>query len=83
MHDVTRQRFAVLQAIKDFDQTSAGQLAAKPQRDLIEPTLNPATWESVQATHVTSDVLTIAALWAMEFRRRRLRGAPNDTVDRQ
>jgi hypothetical protein len=40
----------------------------------IEPTLTPATFGSVKATHITSDILTIAALWAMEFRRRRLRG---------
>jgi hypothetical protein len=77
MHDVTRQRFATIQAIKDFDSSSAGQPTAKHQRDLIEPTLNPATWSSVQATHITSDLLTIAALWAMEFRRRRLTQAPS------
>jgi hypothetical protein len=29
----------------------------------------------VRATHVTSDILTIAALLAMEFRRRKLRQA--------
>jgi hypothetical protein len=71
MHDVTVQRFATIAAIKQFDATSAD--TNRQQRDLIEPTLTPATWGSVQATHLTSDVLTIAGLWAMEFRRRRLR----------
>ena len=71
LHDVTAQRFATLQAIKQFD---AGGAAAtnKPVRDLLEPTLTPATYGSVQATHLISDALTIAALWAMELRRRRL-----------
>ncbi|HME89037.1 MAG TPA: hypothetical protein VKE30_07510 [Chthoniobacterales bacterium] len=72
MYDTTAQRFATLQAIKQFD--SGGATAtAKPIRDLIEPTLNPATYSSVRVTHLASDILTIAALWAMELRRRRLR----------
>jgi len=76
MYDTTQQRFATLQAIKQFDSSGTTAPTAKPVRDLLEPTLNPATYSSVRATHVTSDVLTIAALWAMELRRRRLKGAP-------
>ena len=73
MKDCTAQRFAVLDAIKQFD---AGGAAANPKavRELIEPTLTPATYSSVKVTHVTSDVLTILALVAMEFRRRHSRG---------
>lgn len=73
MHDVTAQRFAVLDAIKQFDSSGATLPSSKPVRDLLEPTLTPATYGSVRATHVTSDVLTIIALCAMELRRRRLR----------
>jgi hypothetical protein len=73
MHDVTAQRFAVLEAIKQYDATNAAVAPSKQVRDLIEPTLTPATYGSVKATHVTSDILTIAALWAMELRRRRMR----------
>jgi hypothetical protein len=73
MYDTTAQRFATLQAIKQFDTTGSTTPTAKPVRDLLEPTLNPATYSSVRATHVTSDILTIAALWAMEVRRRRLK----------
>ena len=74
MYDTTAQRFATLQAIKQFDNaTAATGTASKQVRDLLEPTLNPATYGSVRATHVTSDILTIAALCAMEVRRRRLR----------
>ena len=37
----------------------------------LEPTLTPASIDSVRMTHITSDVLTVLALWAMERRRRR------------
>lgn len=73
MHDVTAQRFATLQAIKQFDSSGTTVPSSKQVRDLLEPTLTPATYESVGATHVASDILTIAAIWAMEFRRRKLR----------
>lgn len=73
MYDTTQQRFATVQAIKQFDSSGATAPTSKWIRDLIEPTLTPATYGSVRATHVTSDILTIVALWAMEFRRRRLK----------
>lgn len=67
IHDVTVQRFAVLQAIKQSDVAAA---EVRQVRSLIEPTLVPATDGSVRATHITADLLAIAALWAMEYRRR-------------
>ena len=70
MKDCTAQRFAALAAIKQFDAEGPNP---KPVRDLLEPTLTPATYQSVKITHVTSDILTIIALCAMEVRRRRLR----------
>jgi len=73
MYDTTQQRFATIQAIKQFDASGTDAASLKQARDLLEPTLTPATYGSVRATHVTSDLLTIAALWAMEFRRRRLK----------
>src|SRR3954471_24543707 len=76
MYDTTAQRFAVVQTIKQFDASTATGAASNQVRGLLEPTLNPASYGSVRATHVTSDVLTIAALIAMELRRRRLHGAP-------
>jgi hypothetical protein len=72
MHDTTTQRFAVLDAIKQYDATTAAAPSMEV-RNLLEPTLTPATWRSVKATHITSDILTIAALCAMELRRRRMR----------
>jgi hypothetical protein len=73
MKDTTAQRFAALEVIKQFDSGASGATPSKQVRDLLEPTLTPATFGSVQATHIISDLLTIAALWAMELRRRRLR----------
>ena len=73
MKDVTAQRFALLEAIRQFDASGGATTNPKPMRDLLEPTLAPATYASVKITHVTSDVLTIVALVAMELRRRRLR----------
>ena len=74
MKDTTAQRFATLEAIKQFDSGAAAAATSSRQvRDLLEPTLTPATFGSVKATHIISDLLTITALWAMELRRRRLR----------
>jgi hypothetical protein len=73
MKDCTAQRFALLDALRKFEANGDATTNPKPARDLIEPTLTPASWGSVKATHLTSDVLTILALAAIEFRRRRLR----------
>jgi hypothetical protein len=64
------QRHATLAAIKQSD---PGSTAAeiKPVRDLLEPTLNPATVSSTQTTHLIADILTIVGLWVMEMRRRK------------
>jgi hypothetical protein len=73
MKDTTAQRFATIDAIKQFDSGAGAASPSKQVRDLLEPTLTPATYNSVRVTHVTSDILTIAALLAMELRRRRLK----------
>ena len=73
MKDTTAQRFATIEAIKQFEYSGTNAASFKQTRDLLEPTLTPATFNSVRTTHVTSDILTIAALWAMELRRRRLK----------
>jgi hypothetical protein len=64
------QRHAALFAIKQSD---AGSTAPeiKPVRDLLEPTLNPASISSTQMTHLIGDILTLAGLWVMELRRRK------------
>jgi hypothetical protein len=71
IHDVTVQRFAVLQAIKE---SSSSQNATDLQsmRNLLEPTLIAPAYEGVRNFHAASDLLTVAALWAMERRRRNM-----------
>lgn len=66
-------RFATLDTIKAAD-ASTPEVARL--RQTLEPTLQPASHSSVARTHIISDVLTIAGLWAMELRRRRLNPAP-------
>src|SRR5436309_15936026 len=70
----TGQRLATHEAITKFDPGAAAP-SAQPLRNVLEPTLTPASHGSVRTTHLTSDVLVLAALWAMELRRRRLKGA--------
>ncbi len=74
MKDCTAQRFAVLDAIKHSTPTAERRLTPNRSGNWSSRTLTPAAWASVQVTHLTSDMLTIAALIAMEFRRRRLSG---------
>lgn len=73
IHDVTVQRYAVLDAIKQRDYVSSAE--ADRQAALLVPTLLPPAYDGVRNFHVTSDVLTVAALWAMELRRRRAAAA--------
>jgi len=71
----TGQRLATHAAITKFD---AGDTvpSAKAMRDQLEPTLTPTSHGGVRTTHLAGDVLVIAGLWAMELRRRRLKGTP-------
>lgn len=69
----TGQRLATHAAITKFD--AADTLpSAKSVRDQLEPTLTPTSHGGVRTTHLASDILVIIGLWAMELRRRRLKG---------
>ena len=70
----TGQRLATHEAIKKFDFSGAPPSVSQ-LRELIEPTMTPASHKGVMTTHLTSDILVILALWAMELRRRRLGAA--------
>ena len=74
IHDVTVQRVAVLDALKQTEATTNAEI--QRLRATVEPTLIPATFASVKMTHLTADFLTILALWAMEFRRRKYATSP-------
>ncbi len=71
LHDAAVQRLAVLQAIKQSAPGGPDAAETRSMREVFEPTLTPVSYENIRNFHVTSDVLTIAALWAMELRRRR------------
>ena len=72
IHDVTLHRFATLHAIKQAQPpTDADTAEFKRLRNEIEPTLLPPEYDGVRNFHVASDVLTIAAVWTMELRRRK------------
>src|SRR3954469_4788805 len=47
MYDTTRQRFATIEAIKQFDSSGTNAASLKQMRDLLEATLTPATYNSV------------------------------------
>ena len=68
IHDVTVQRFAVLKSM----QQAVPDASANPFHALLAPTLTPPEFDGVRTFHIASDLLTIAALWAMERRRRLL-----------
>ena len=74
IQNTTRQRLATLEAIKQSGDTS-------PVRTVLEPTMKPATTGSVARTHIVSDLLTLAGLWAMEYgRRKNCRSTPGENV---
>ena len=68
---VSVQRHATLALIKQSDPAAAPGVA--PVRQQLEPTLTPASESSSRRTHLVGDVLTLLAIWAMEFNRRRRR----------
>jgi hypothetical protein len=72
--DVTNERFALIALMKEpFPTGSAGtnMIDSGQVREQLEPRLNPTPADSARNFHIGCDVLTIAALWAMEWRRRR------------
>ena len=72
--DVTFERYAILTTMKSTA-TTPGELALKQN---VEPTLIPPQYPGVRNFHIACDVLTIAALGAMELRRMRAaRSSPN------
>ena len=71
----TGQRLATHAAITKFDAANTAP-TAKSVREELEPTLTPTSHGGVRTTHLVSDILVIAGLWAMEMRRRQLRGEP-------
>jgi hypothetical protein len=72
IEDVTRQRIAVREAIRKYSRTMAEPLETDDLRALLDPELPAPAYEGTRNFHVSCDVLTLAAIWAMELRRRRI-----------
>jgi hypothetical protein len=72
IRDVTGERHAVLAALKEHRPSgpeAAVVAGVARQRELIEPTLVAPPYPGIRNFHIASDALTVAALWAMEWRR--------------
>ena len=72
IRDVSTERFAILSAIKATTPTGENATEVKRVREVLEPTLNPPDYGGVRNFHIASDLVTIAAFWSMEWRRRRI-----------
>src|SRR5258708_38412024 len=58
IRDVTFQRAAVLQSIRDYHVSSSEPLDIQQQRRLIEPTLVAPTFDGTRTFDIVSDLLT-------------------------
>lgn len=80
IHDVSMERFAILAVIKETSVSTSTAEDAKRLRESLEPRLQPPAWPGVRNFHAASDILTIAAFWAMEWRRRKAATEPGTGV---
>ncbi|MDB5319694.1 MAG: hypothetical protein JWN40_1325 [Phycisphaerales bacterium] len=75
IRDVTMQRTAVVSLIRQTPTqttSAAGDTVELTHlRQLLEPTLITPDYEGIRNFHIASDLLTIAAFCAMEWRRRK------------
>jgi hypothetical protein len=65
------ERQAIYSAIRDYPLTTANEGEIKRIRDVLEPILPMAEPSGVRSFHLACDLLTVAALWAKEWRRRK------------
>jgi hypothetical protein len=70
--DLTIQRLAILETVRSLPSASLDAVEAKV-RETVEPTLTPQDYPGVRNFHITADLFTIAAIWAMERRRMRMK----------
>ena len=72
IRDCTMQRLATLETMRQVPMLADTAPYEGLTRQNIEPTLQPPDYPGVRNFHIASDALTVAALWAMELRRRRM-----------
>ena len=71
IHDASEQRRAILSGIQSCVPSASEAQELSAFRGQIEPTLSGPASTPYRAFHVMTDLLTLAAVWAMEWRRRR------------
>ena len=71
IEDSTAERAAILSSLKSHEPKGPDAAEVKHLREGLEPTLTPSTVNEVRYFHIACDLLTIALLWAMEWRRRK------------
>jgi hypothetical protein len=76
IHDVTLQRFATLELIKESKASGSDAPDIKRVGEVLEPTLILATPDyeglfGVRNFHVFCDLITVATVWLMELHRKR------------
>ena len=75
IRDTTNQRLAVVESIRQSYPARPDALHdPRELRDRIEPTLVAPVYEGIRTFHIACDALTLAAVWAMEWRLWRCRG---------
>jgi hypothetical protein len=65
------EREAILTAIKAYPASGPNADDVKRVRETLEPTLSPYDIPGARNFHIVCDLLTIAAVWAKEWQRRR------------
>jgi hypothetical protein len=65
------ERRAILGAIKEYPASGPNGSDIQRVRDVLEPILPLSEPSGVRSFHVACDLLTVAALWAKEWRRRK------------
>jgi hypothetical protein len=78
IEDTTAERAAILSVVKQHVPSSdPSEIDVKRLGEVLEPTLVPSTVAEVRYFHAATDLLTIAAIWAMEWRRRKAPASPD------
>lgn len=71
IEDTTAERAAVLASLQAYVPAATDASEVNRLRGSLEPTLRPSTINEVRYFHIGCDLLTVALLWTMEWRRQK------------
>lgn len=74
------QREAILAAVKDYPNVGPGAAEVQRVRAMLEPAMPPYDIAGARFFHLVCDLLTLAAVWAKEWHRRKLQAAPTGAM---